>query len=80
MPTRKRHLQHGDKPQLLTGENRLANKLWLKVADTAAMEEDYYRAIDKYEKVAEQAIVSWILSNSVLVRHGFLTYSSKTIL
>ncbi|KAJ3529832.1 hypothetical protein NM208_g9588 [Fusarium decemcellulare] len=34
----------------------LANKLWLKVADVAAIEGDYYKAIEKYERVAEQSI------------------------
>jgi alpha-soluble NSF attachment protein len=31
--------------------NRLANKLWLKVADLAAIEGDYHEAIKTYEKV-----------------------------
>jgi alpha-soluble NSF attachment protein len=43
----------------------LANKLWLKVADAAALEGDYYRAIEKYEMVAEQSINNNLMKYSV---------------
>jgi alpha-soluble NSF attachment protein len=34
----------------------LANKLFLKVADLVALEGDYYKAIENYEKVAKSSI------------------------
>lgn len=43
----------------------LANKLWLKVADVAAIEGDYYKAIENYEKVAEQSINNNLMKYSV---------------
>lgn len=43
----------------------LANKLWLKVADAAALAGDYYRAIENYEKVAEQSINNNLMKYSV---------------
>jgi alpha-soluble NSF attachment protein len=45
--------------------NALANKLWLKVADSSAMEGDYYKAIENYEKVAEQSINNNLMKYSV---------------
>lgn len=50
---------------MLTESNSLANKLWLKVADVAAIEGDYYKAIEKYEKVAEQSISNNLMKYSV---------------
>lgn len=44
---------------------RLANKLWLKVADVAALEGDYYKAIENYEKVAQQSINNNLMKYSV---------------
>lgn len=49
----------------------LANKLWLKVADVAALEGDYYKAIENYEKVAEQSI------NNNLMRYSVKEYFLK---
>lgn len=49
----------------------LANKLWLKVADIAALESDYYGAIEKYEKVAAQSI------NNNLMRYSVKDYFFK---
>ncbi|KPM34445.1 putative vesicular-fusion protein sec17 [Neonectria ditissima] len=43
----------------------LANKLWLKVADIAALDNDYYKAIENYEKVAEQSINNNLMKYSV---------------
>ena len=43
----------------------LANKLWLKVADVAALEGDYYKAIENYEKVADQSINNNLMKYSV---------------
>ncbi|VUC22079.1 unnamed protein product [Clonostachys rosea] len=45
--------------------NALANKLWLKLADLAAREEDYYKAIENYEKVAQQSINNNLMKYSV---------------
>ncbi|KAI1855176.1 hypothetical protein JX265_006682 [Neoarthrinium moseri] len=49
----------------------LANKLWLKVADIAALEADYYKAISNYEKVAAQSI------NNNLMRYSVKDYFLK---
>ncbi|PHH69394.1 hypothetical protein CDD83_5728 [Cordyceps sp. RAO-2017] len=43
----------------------LANKLWLKVADVAALDGDYYKAIENYEKVAEQSMNNNLMKYSV---------------
>ncbi|ODA81662.1 hypothetical protein RJ55_00164 [Drechmeria coniospora] len=43
----------------------LANKLWLKVADVAALDQDYYKAIENYEKVAEQSVSNNLMKYSV---------------
>ena len=43
----------------------LANKLWLKVADIAAIEEDYYKAIECYERVAQASINNNLMKYSV---------------
>lgn len=48
-----------------TDHGRLANKLWLKVADVAALEGDYYKSIANYEKVAEQSINNNLMKYSV---------------
>ncbi|KAI8965014.1 TPR-like protein [Daldinia sp. FL1419] len=49
----------------------LANKLWLKVADIAALEGDYYKAIEQYEKVAAASI------NNNLMRYSVKDYFLK---
>ncbi|KAI2634326.1 TPR-like protein [Hypomontagnella submonticulosa] len=49
----------------------LANKLWLKVADIAAIEGDYYKAIEQYEKVAAASI------NNNLMRYSVKDYFLK---
>ncbi|KAL0940951.1 alpha-soluble NSF attachment protein [Colletotrichum truncatum] len=43
----------------------LANKLWLKVADVASLEGDYYKAIENYEKVAAASINNNLMKYSV---------------
>lgn len=43
----------------------LANKLWLKVADVAALDGNYYKAIENYEKVAEKSINNNLMMYSV---------------
>ncbi|KAL1297532.1 hypothetical protein AAFC00_006104 [Neodothiora populina] len=43
----------------------LANKLFLKVADLAALEGDYYKAIEQYEKVARSSINNNLMKWSV---------------
>ncbi len=45
--------------------SRLANKLWLKVADIAAIESDYYKAIEQYEKVATASVGNNLMRYSV---------------
>ncbi|KAF7549320.1 hypothetical protein G7Z17_g6456 [Cylindrodendrum hubeiense] len=57
----------------------LANKLWLKVADLAAIEGDYYKAIENYEKVAEQSISNNLMKYSVkdyLLKAGICNLAS----
>ncbi|KAI0124881.1 alpha-soluble NSF attachment protein [Xylariales sp. AK1849] len=49
----------------------LANKLWLKVADIAALEADYQKAIENYEKVAGASI------NNNLMRYSVKDYFLK---
>lgn len=43
----------------------LANKLYLKVADLAALENDYYTAIANYEKVATASVSNNLMKWSV---------------
>jgi len=43
----------------------LANKLHLKVAELAAMQEDYYKAIELFEKVASTAVSNNLMKWSV---------------
>lgn len=53
-------------PKLIVGiENRLANKLYLKVADLAALEGDYYKAIANYERCAKTSINNNLMKWSV---------------
>ncbi|KAI1105056.1 TPR-like protein [Jackrogersella minutella] len=49
----------------------LANKLWLKVADIAAIDGDYYKSIEQYEKVAGASI------NNNLMRYSVKDYFLK---
>ena len=44
---------------------RLANKAYLKVADLAALEGDYYKAIENYEKVARSSVSNNLMKWSV---------------
>ncbi|OOQ90241.1 putative vesicular-fusion protein sec17 like protein [Penicillium brasilianum] len=43
----------------------LANKHFLKVADLAALEEDYYKSITNYERIARQSITNNLMKWSV---------------
>jgi len=43
----------------------LANKLYLKVADLSALEADYYKSIELYEKVAMQSVTNNLMKYSV---------------
>jgi len=45
--------------------NRLANKLYLKVADLAALEADYYKAIENFEKVSASSVSNNLMKWSV---------------
>ncbi|KAI0025676.1 TPR-like protein [Xylariomycetidae sp. FL0641] len=49
----------------------LANKLWLKVADISALNGDYNKAVDQYEKVAAASI------NNNLMRYSVKDYLFK---
>lgn len=51
--------------RLIPMVNSLANKLYLKVADLAALEEDYYTAINHYEKVSSSAVNNNLMKWSV---------------
>lgn len=50
---------------MLTYMFRLANKLYLKVADLAAIEGDYYKAIENFEKVAAHSVSNNLMKWSV---------------
>lgn len=43
----------------------LANKLYLKVADLSAMEGDYYKSVEHYEKVARSSVSNNLMKWSV---------------
>lgn len=45
--------------------SRLANKLFLKVADLAAIAGDYYKSTEQYEKVAKSSIDNNLMKWSV---------------
>lgn len=45
--------------------NSLSNKLYLKVADLAALDGNYYKSIENYEKVAKGAVNSNLMKWSV---------------
>lgn len=47
------------------GAEALANKLWLKTADIAALEGDYSKATDQFEKVAKTSINNNLMRWSV---------------
>jgi alpha-soluble NSF attachment protein len=49
----------------LTTDHSLANKLLLKVADIAALEKDYFKAIENFEKVAQQSVSNNLMRYSV---------------
>ena len=50
------------------GAEALANKLYLKVADLAALESDYLKAIENYEKVARSSVNNNLLRWSVCLQ------------
>lgn len=43
----------------------LANKHYLKAADLAALEEDYYKAIEHYERIGRSSISNSLMKWSV---------------
>jgi alpha-soluble NSF attachment protein len=45
--------------------DRLANKLYLKVADIAALEGDYYKAIENFERVSASSVSNNLMKWSV---------------
>ena len=58
-------LSQQTKEAKLTYGASLANKLYLKVADLAALAEDYYKSIEQYEKVAKSSISNNLMKWSV---------------
>ncbi|KAK3387695.1 soluble NSF attachment protein [Podospora didyma] len=82
---RKRALECYDlAAQWYEGDNAtaLANKLWLKVADIAALEGDYYRAIENYEKVADMSLNNHLMKYSVkeyFLKAGLCIMATKDI-
>ena len=54
---------HADEPPFVA--HRLANKLYLKVADLAAIAGDYYKSIEHYEKVAKSSVANNLMKWSV---------------
>ncbi|KAK0613830.1 soluble NSF attachment protein [Immersiella caudata] len=70
--------------QWYEGDNAvaLANKLWLKVADIAALEGDYYRAIENYEKVADASLGNNLMRYSVkeyFLKAGICVLATKDV-
>ena len=54
--------------------DRLANKLYLKLADISALDADYYKAIANYERVAKSSINNNLMKWSVkeyFLKSGF---------
>jgi alpha-soluble NSF attachment protein len=47
------------------GAKALANKNWLKVADMAGLEGDYFKAVELYEKVADSSLDNHLMKYSV---------------
>lgn len=43
----------------------MANKLYLKVADIAALDGDYYKAIENFEKVCQASVANDLMKYSV---------------
>ncbi|KAK0639284.1 soluble NSF attachment protein [Cercophora newfieldiana] len=82
---RKRALDcYDNAAQWYEGDNAvaLANKLWLKVADIAALEGDYYRAIENYEKVADASLGNNLMRYSVkeyFLKAGICVLATKDI-
>ncbi|KAK0705025.1 soluble NSF attachment protein [Lasiosphaeris hirsuta] len=71
--------------QWYEGDNAsaLANKLWLKVADIAALEGDYYRAIDNYDRIAESSLGNNLMRYSVkeyFFKSGICALATKDII
>ncbi|KAK1830804.1 soluble NSF attachment protein [Podospora conica] len=70
--------------QWYEGDNAtaLANKLWLKVADIAALEGDYYRAIENYDKVADASLGNNLMKYSVkeyFLKAGICVLATKDL-
>ncbi|KAK7206830.1 putative vesicular-fusion protein sec17 [Myxozyma melibiosi] len=64
------------------GAESLANKAWLKVAEVAALKEDYIRAIAKYEMVAKNSLTNNLTKWSVkdyFFRAGLCHIANKDI-
>lgn len=59
---------------------RLANKHFLKVADLSALEADYYKAINNYERIGRQSINNNLMKWSVkdyLLKAGMCHLATK---
>jgi alpha-soluble NSF attachment protein len=62
---------------------RLANKHYLKVADLAALEGDYYKAIENYERIGRSSITNNLMKWSVkdyFLKAGICHLASKVCL
>lgn len=58
----------------------LANKHYLKVADLAALESDYYKAINNYERIGRSSINNHLMKWSVkdyLLKAGICHLATK---
>lgn len=67
-------------PGLTTCAVRLANKHFLKVADLAAIKEDYYKAIENFERVARSSVNNHLMKWSVkeyFLKAGMCHLASK---
>lgn len=56
--------------------------MWLKVADLAALEGDYYKAIDNYEKVADSSLGNNLMRYSVkeyFLKAGICALATKDL-
>lgn len=60
---RRTYVQHWCLALLM--DSRLANKLWLKVGDLAALDGDYYKAIENFEKVSASSVSNNLMKWSV---------------
>ncbi|EGS23212.1 vesicular-fusion protein sec17-like protein [Thermochaetoides thermophila DSM 1495] len=64
------------------GAKALANKLWLKVADIAALEGQYFDAANRFEKVAQSSLENHLMKYSVkeyFLKAGLCVLATKDL-